>query len=274
MVYEDYDQKHNMDDVEISFLPTDLVSNFESPPVFVTNDRQVRNLFRYLKSKTAVRLCVTFKSAGGDRRSTRVKIDLNEEPKNSSDGHENDHYVCEDVDSLHKSPKGCENSARRKDAFQRDPYNNEDGGEDDVMSGKVTDRKKKNRRVIDDFKKHQHFKSKEEMQIAFEMCAMKHNFDYKVSISCPKIWSIRCIDNICNWRVRAECFEGSTYFCINKYVAEHTCAPSRKTKLSTRASAKTVGHIIMKKYEGVKKVLNRMISELLCVQIMDIISHI
>ncbi|KAL1214685.1 hypothetical protein V5N11_019620 [Cardamine amara subsp. amara] len=117
MVSEDYGKEPNIDDLEISFLPTDLVSNFESPPVFVTNDRQVRNLFGYLKNKTAIRLCVTFKSAGGDRRSTKVKIDLNEEPNDSSDGHKNDHYVCEDVDSLHKSPKGCENAATRKDAF-------------------------------------------------------------------------------------------------------------------------------------------------------------
>lgn len=82
---------------------------------------------------------------------------------------------------------------------------------------------------------------------------MKHNFDYKVSKSCPKIWSIQCKDNICNWRVRAECFKGSTYFRINKYVAEHTCAPSKKSKFSTRASTKTVGHRITKKYVGVKE---------------------
>lgn len=110
-----------------------------------------------------IRLCVTFKSSGTDRRS-KVKIDLNEEP-NASDGHENDHhYVCEDVDSLHISSKGYEYAAPRNDAFKRDPYS----GEDDAMSGKVTYSQKKNRRVIDDFKKHQHFKSKEDMRIAFE----------------------------------------------------------------------------------------------------------
>lgn len=40
---------------------------------------------------------------------------------------------------------------------------------------------------------------------------------------------------------------------MKKYVGEHTCAPSSKTKAGKTASAKTIGSLITHKYEGVKE---------------------
>ena len=82
---------------------------------------------------------------------------------------------------------------------------------------------------------------------------MNHNFDYQVIKSDRQLWYVRYADNACNWAVRADCLKDSTYFIIKKYVGEHTCAPSRKTKGSKTASAKTIVSLIMHKYEGVKE---------------------
>ena len=101
-------------------------------------------------------------------------------------------------------------------------------------------------------KKGQHFSSKMLLKATFEICAMKHNFDYKVVRSDTKIWYIRCADEDCSWRVRAEGLKGSSYFIIRKYVAEHSCAPSARNKFVRTASAKTIGNLIMHKYDGVK----------------------
>ena len=58
--------------------------------------------------------------------------------------------------------------------------------------------------LVDFVKEGQHFISKTLLKAAFEICAMKHNFDYKLVKSDKKVWYIRCADDDCSWRVRAE----------------------------------------------------------------------
>ena len=99
----------------------------------------------------------------------------------------------------------------------------------------------------------QFFENKTLLKATFEMCAMKHNFDYQVIKTDRQLWYVRCADNACDWGVRAECLKDSTYFMIKKYVGKHTCAPSSKTKAGKTASAKTIGSLIMHKYVGVKE---------------------
>ncbi|XP_056845640.1 uncharacterized protein LOC130496938 [Raphanus sativus] len=97
------------------------------------------------------------------------------------------------------------------------------------------------------------FLNKTVLKARFELCAMKHNFHYTVTKSNKSVWCIRCADKVCYWGARAECLKGSTYFIINKYVGEHSCAPSNKSSGGKTASAKTIGSLIMHKYEGVKE---------------------
>ncbi|XP_013633131.1 PREDICTED: uncharacterized protein LOC106338775 [Brassica oleracea var. oleracea] len=82
---------------------------------------------------------------------------------------------------------------------------------------------------------------------------MKHNFHYTVTNSNKSVWCIRCADKVCFWGARAECLKGSTYFIIKKYVGVHSCEPSSKTSAGKTASAKTIGGLIMHKYEGIKE---------------------
>ncbi|KAF3485439.1 hypothetical protein F2Q69_00053594 [Brassica cretica] len=86
-----------------------------------------------------------------------------------------------------------------------------------------------------------------------EICAMKHNFDYKVGKTDRRVWYVRCADDDCRWRVRAEGLTGSSYFIIKKYVPDHSCSPSSRNHSVRTASSKTVGSLIMHKYESVKE---------------------
>ncbi|XP_013607813.1 PREDICTED: uncharacterized protein LOC106314492 [Brassica oleracea var. oleracea] len=86
-----------------------------------------------------------------------------------------------------------------------------------------------------------------------EICAMKHNFDYKVGNTDNRVWYVRCADDDCRWRVRAKGLTGSSYFIIKKYVPDHSCAPSSRNHSVRTASSKTVGSLIMHKYESVKE---------------------
>ena len=58
--------------------------------------------------------------------------------------------------------------------------------------------------LVDVVKKGQHFTTKNALKATMEICAMKHNFDYKVGKSDKTVWYVRCADDDCGWRVRAE----------------------------------------------------------------------
>jgi len=57
---------------------------------------------------------------------------------------------------------------------------------------------------------------------------MKYNCDYMSTKSDKKFWCIRCVDVVCKWSLRAERLERSLYFKVNKFMDDHSCAPSRK----------------------------------------------
>lgn len=222
MVSEDYKIEPATVDVEFTYLPTDL--GVDSPPVLMTNDRQLKNFVDYYKRNSLIRLCVTFKVKGDNQRNI-VDTELDEEPSDSIE-------------------RDDDRNVRKKSAVLV--------VEDTPNVGRVCDKVES---ILADsiVKNGKHFRSKEALQATLEICAMKYNFDYRVTKSDPTFWCIRCVDKVCKWRLRAECLKGSTYFKINKYVAKHNCAPSKKSKVSRTPSARTIGQLIMHRYEGVKE---------------------
>ncbi|XP_013713321.2 uncharacterized protein LOC106417000 [Brassica napus] len=71
MVCEDFRTDVNLVNIELSYLPSDLVIGLDSPPVFITNDRQLKKFLTYVKTKASTRLCVCIRS--------KVGFDLKEE---------------------------------------------------------------------------------------------------------------------------------------------------------------------------------------------------
>ncbi|KAF2565266.1 hypothetical protein F2Q68_00024555 [Brassica cretica] len=59
MVCEDFGIDVNMVNIELSYLPSDLINSINSPPVIITSDRQVRNFLTYVKNKASTQLCVS-----------------------------------------------------------------------------------------------------------------------------------------------------------------------------------------------------------------------
>ena len=102
-------------------------------------------------------------------------------------------------------------------------------------------------------KKDQIFRSKEVLKATMEILAMKNNFDYTVFKSTRKWWYIRCKDALCNWTVRAEGIDGSTYFMINQCEGRHSCAPSKKRKFGKIASARTIRTLIQHRFGKCKR---------------------
>ncbi|KAF2582647.1 hypothetical protein F2Q68_00005748 [Brassica cretica] len=206
MVCEDFGIDVNMVNIELSYLPSDLVIGIDSAPVFITNDRQLKNFLTYVKNKASTRLCVCIRSKA-ETSNIKVDLNLNEEATESSNRQEESmsFEVSEEDVEVDESD---------------DDYNREK----DMINGKSV-----RFFLVDVVKKGQHFTTKNALKATMEICAKKHNFDYKVGKSDKTVWYVRCTDDDCGWRVRAEGLTVRT------------------------ASSKTVGSLIMHKYESVKE---------------------
>ncbi|XP_013594547.1 PREDICTED: uncharacterized protein LOC106302628 [Brassica oleracea var. oleracea] len=233
MVCEDFGTDVNLVSIEMSYLPSDLVIGLDSPPVFITNDRQLKKFLTYVKTKASTRLCVCIRS--------KVGFNLNEEPAESPNREEvgMSCEVSDDIDG--------EAELEAEDA-KIDESDDESKCEKDMINGRSV-----RFSLVDVVKKGQHFTSKIALQAIMEICAMKHNFDYKVGKTDKRVWYVCCADDDCRWRVRAEGLTGSSYFIIKKYVTDHSCAPSSRNHSVRTASSKTVGSLIMHKYESIKE---------------------
>ncbi|XP_024013909.1 uncharacterized protein LOC112087988 [Eutrema salsugineum] len=232
MVLEDYGVVDHK--AEFSYLPSDLIDTVGSPPVSIANDRQLKNFVGYSRNKTSVNMCVTF-TVYAEHPEIPINIELMMKASDSS---------CMKNDQVVKSGD---------DDIRSIGHKVEEEFDEPVMVEKKVDGEQNVRlNLLDVVKKDQIFRSKTELKASLEISAMKYNFDYNVLESTKRVWCIRCKEKSCNWRIRAQCLEGSEYFRINKYVAQHTSAPSNKDVVGRTASAKTIGNLIKNKFEGAK----------------------
>ncbi|XP_056847328.1 uncharacterized protein LOC130498017 [Raphanus sativus] len=193
--------------------------------------------------------CVTSKAKA--QNPNEADFDLNNSPADSSADEEDSNSLNRRDESAHVF---AETQTKKKKEKPEAVEVDEDGYDvDTVISEKENIDNMSKYSLLHVVKKGQYFENKTLLKATFEICGMKHNFDYQVIKTDRKVWYVRCADDACNWSVRAECLKDSTFFMIKKYVGQHTCAPSSKSKAGKTASAKTIGSLIMHKYEGVKE---------------------
>ncbi|KAF3525067.1 hypothetical protein F2Q69_00047992 [Brassica cretica] len=244
MAFEDFGIDQNDVELELSYLPMELISTIDCPPVIIGNDRQVKNFFTYVRGKASTKLCVSISPVNGN--SDNIELD----------GEQSKSPFRELGEPSSFSPRDgiASSSESRKDVEDECNSNASEEDKDVDLCGKEDDRGKCVRFSLKDVvKRGETFQNKSKLKAALEMSAMKNNFDYKVVNSDRKLWYIRCVDNKCKWSVRAEGLSGSIYFFIKNYVADHTCDASSMNNGCRTASAKTIGSLIMHRYDGVKE---------------------
>ncbi|KAF3546275.1 hypothetical protein DY000_02005054 [Brassica cretica] len=250
MVLEDFDmEEDSLPDLELSYLPIELINTSTCPPVIIANDRQLQNFVGFVQKCVSTRLCVTSKAKVENLN--EPDFDLNKSPADSSTAQEEGNSVGRGNEP---APVFVEMQYEKKKEKIRRVEVDEDAYDVDTMISAKEDKHNMSKySLLNVVKKGQLFENKTLLKATFEICAMKHNFHYEVIKTDIQLWYVRCEDNACNWCVRAECLKDYAYFIIKKYVGEHTCAPLSKTKLGKTASAKTIGSLIMHRYEGVKE---------------------
>ncbi|KAF4400203.1 hypothetical protein G4B88_019412 [Cannabis sativa] len=91
---------------------------------------------------------------------------------------------------------------------------------------------------IEDLRVNHMFKNKEELKSALSRIAIKKHFQYKVKRSCSLTFWAKCIDENCEWYLRARSSKTSSYFRVIKYKNFHSCSLNHKSTDNRQASAK------------------------------------
>ncbi|KAL0645633.1 hypothetical protein Bca4012_043924 [Brassica carinata] len=76
MSFEDFGSDQNDVELELSYLPMELISTIDCPPVIIGNDRQVKILLTYVRGKPSTRLCVSTSPINGN--SENIELDKEE----------------------------------------------------------------------------------------------------------------------------------------------------------------------------------------------------
>ncbi|KAF3531873.1 hypothetical protein DY000_02038821 [Brassica cretica] len=173
MVSEDFGIDLTLINLELSYLPSELINTLEPPPVIISNDRQVKKFLTYVKTKPSTSLCVCLQSKD-ENPNREARVNFN-------------------------------NQASDAPIREEDDTSNENS---DVNSGETYFDEQDIERDESDDEKMSDIKGSKGDNATFEICAMKYNFDYKLVKSDTKIWYIRCTDEDCSWRVRAEELKG------------------------------------------------------------------
>uniref|UniRef100_A0A0D3DBZ7 Transposase MuDR plant domain-containing protein n=1 Tax=Brassica oleracea var. oleracea TaxID=109376 RepID=A0A0D3DBZ7_BRAOL len=228
MVLEDFDmEEDSLPDLELSYLPTELINTSTCPPVIIANDRQLQNFVGFVQKCFSTRLCVTSKAKVENLN--EPDFDLNKSPADSSTAQEEGNSVDRGNEPAHVFvERQCE---KNKEKISRVEVDEDAYHADTMISAKEDIHKMSKFSVLNIVKKGQLFENKTLLKATFEICAMKHNFHYEVIKTDRQLWYVRCEDNACNWCVRAECLKDSAYFIIKKI---------SKTKSGRTASAKTI----------------------------------
>ncbi|KAF4377504.1 hypothetical protein F8388_024995 [Cannabis sativa] len=108
---------------------------------------------------------------------------------------------------------------------------------------------------IEDLRVNHMFKNKEELKAALSRIAIKKNFQYKVKRSCLLTFWAKCIDENCEWYLRARSSKTSSYFRVIQYKNFHSCSLNHKSTNNRQANAKVISDCIKEKIRDPKNKL-------------------
>ncbi|KAF3564502.1 hypothetical protein DY000_02015050 [Brassica cretica] len=109
MSFEDFGIDQNDVELELSYLPMELISTINCPLVIIGNDRQVKNFLTYVRGKSSTRLCVSTSPINGN--SENIELDKEESNLRFSEQGEHSSRSVSKVNSfLAFSEKGESNS--------------------------------------------------------------------------------------------------------------------------------------------------------------------
>ena len=166
----------SLPNLELSYLPTELINISTCPPVIIANNRQLQNFIGFDEKSASTRLCVTFRAKA--ENPNEAYIDLNKSPADSS----TDEEEGNSFDKGDKSaPVVAERQSEKKNEKMKGVEVDEDAYDADTMiSAKENKHNMSKYSLLHVVKKGQLFEGKTLLKATFEICAMKHNFHNQI----------------------------------------------------------------------------------------------
>ncbi|CAA7018917.1 unnamed protein product [Microthlaspi erraticum] len=190
--------------------------SIDSPPVYVTNDRQVHSLIE-LSRTHVVRICVSSQGNADVEDNVHGRKSENHDDEFSDDCDE-DWAADPDEVSEGGEDAACDEGDDKKDPHQID----DDTHADYSQYGKVEDEDERETKIPfddpplrgcgqrkrmdnweDNLYEHQSFDSKEELMSELRLTAVMTRFTFKVATSTTKLFVAKCKVAGCAWMVRA-----------------------------------------------------------------------
>lgn len=108
--------------------------------------------------------------------------------------------------------------------------------------------------VVSKLKVGSRFDDKQGCIYAIGIKALVDMFEYKVTNSCKKRYSVACFVEGCNWYINARKSVVSRYFYVTSINDSHTCSRTKIHPNHRNATRKLLGHILVDKLRNCKRV--------------------
>ncbi|KAM6554058.1 hypothetical protein CsatB_014820 [Cannabis sativa] len=119
-------------------------------------------------------------------------------------------------------------------------------------------RQEEERQIITDHKvfnieKGQIYKDRKVLKTAVGFFAMINNFQFKTKRSEPREYVVTCVDDNCNWFLRASKFKSTSTFKVRKYVQDQNCSLDIVMGDHKQANCNMIAEMIKKKFLSIKR---------------------
>ena len=99
--------------------------------------------------------------------------------------------------------------------------------------------------VGDEFYLRQRFDKKEEVQFSLKQHSMKINQTYRVMISTPTIYAVKCVNADCPFRLRAMVGKKSAKWVVTRWGGRHTCVNQLLTQDHPKCDSEFISSCIV-----------------------------
>ncbi|CAA7056366.1 unnamed protein product [Microthlaspi erraticum] len=274
MVVNDYMLQVNGELLELSYpLPAAMMEKLptDSPPMYVTNDRQVGSLVELCKEHV-VRLCVSTRVGMGRNYNEPIHECVQEEKSEEVDkedtwkknsvmkaGMITSLMIADDVDNPDdidadyskygkvKDEEEGEESLSFRERLRRGVWNGGNGG----FTGTWCDTILVNHS----------YASKEALLSELRLTAVMARFAFKVYKSTTDLFVAKCVVNGCAWKLRAAVKNEPDCFWVTKYVKGHTCSIMDRVAHRRRATPRYIGQLFVERTGLIDGIVPRQIAD-------------
>ncbi|ESQ44546.1 hypothetical protein EUTSA_v10003478mg [Eutrema salsugineum] len=261
MALDDYMLDGKTDSVSITYaLPDSMLANMapDTPPMHITNDRQVQSLIGLSKTHV-IRLCVSSRKdhdarIGGldaaDGCSVEGGNQTTEEGENKIVDEYDDDEINEDIKNDPVNEEyGTDSEDQDYSQYRKvkDEDSNSDSEGEWIKEPVKAPKRGYERNWVDKIKVNESFATKDELISEIRLTTVMLKFAFRADNSSKRLFVAICVVKGCQWRVRAAVKNKAKTFWVTKYVKTHTCSVSDRLAHQKHTTPRYIGKLFIER---------------------------